>query len=80
MLVQKFLSKHPLQFDGPLTSQLRDAEIRVHQTVLKEFEKFITEQHFTQKKLEIFENQLKTKIKDILRDTQGIKMSVAPSH
>jgi hypothetical protein len=41
MLVNKFLTKNKLEVFGAVTNSTREKEVRIHATIIKEFEKFI---------------------------------------
>jgi hypothetical protein len=73
MLVSKFLQKNQLQPVGPINNQTREAEVRIHAVVIREFEKFISEQTFTQNKLAAFEVTLKKKMDEMLQGTCSLK-------
>lgn len=49
MLIQRFLQKHQQEIVGK--GKTREVEVRLQALVVKEFERFIKEQSFTQKKL-----------------------------
>lgn len=66
MLIQRFMQKHQNVIVGKGTS--RDTEIRIQALVVREFERFIKEQTFTQKKLAQFEIVLVKKIEEVCRD------------
>ena len=73
MLVAKFLQKNRLDILGPPNTETRETEIRIQAIVIREFERFIQEQTFTQKKLKAFEIDLKRKIDEILKCNGNIK-------
>ena len=64
MLVAKFLSRVSIGIKDPAVSQAKDAELKLQANVSKEFEKFLASGQFTQKNLEIFEKDLKVRLKD----------------
>ena len=74
MLVQKFLSKVAVDVTGPITPQTRDLEHKLNSAIVKEFDIFISDQNFTQKKLAGFESQLKTKLQDILKGQSAVSL------
>lgn len=74
MLVQKFLSKHKLEIIGGANKATRDTEIKIQSLVVREFEKFMSNENFNQKSLTIFERQLLQKIKECLGDNPQVKI------
>lgn len=80
MLVQKFLQKVFVDVSGPITSEARDLEIKLNQTVVREFDMFINDQNFTQKKLAGFEAQLKNKLSDILKGQKAVSLRETPKN
>lgn len=73
MLVNKFLTKNKLEVFGAVTNNTREKEVRIHATIIKEFEKFIKSQQFNQNNLHAFENELRYKIQEMLKDDEDIK-------
>lgn len=64
MLVSRFLSKISLGAKDANSIQTRDSELKIQSLVSKEFEKFLAYGQFTQKSLELFEKDLKSRLKD----------------
>lgn len=83
MLVSRFLSKVTLGVKDSNTTQTRDAELKLQSLVSKEFEKFLAYGQFTQKSLEIFEKDLKARLRDYCDKELHVQLkqiSTAASH
>ena len=73
MLVQKFFQKNHIKFADYNDPNTRETEIRIRALVISEYEEFIRDQTFTQKKLAVFETGLKAKLDEVIKETPNVK-------